>query len=105
MSTLKKTPVKRIINKFECPICKEKFKNEISLNYHEMFHTEEERKASNGKNVSSLLQSNYKNSDSENDLHSPSRKRGKNKKVVRKCNNDKITKNIFEKEGISRNTL
>lgn len=31
------------VTKLECTVCKKKFKNLTSLNYHEMFHTQEER--------------------------------------------------------------
>ena len=34
--------------KVECAVCKKKFKNETSKNYHEMFHTQEERNEANG---------------------------------------------------------
>ena len=31
---------------FSCPICQKKFKSDQQVNYHEMFHTEEERSKS-----------------------------------------------------------
>ena len=84
-------PTKSGKNKFECFICKKKFKNETSLNYHEMFHTEEERKAAEGIKVAPANiitgKVNYKDFDSEEDFVS-TKKKVRNKKVVKKRNSN-----------------
>ena len=100
MSTFQKRPVKIVKQKFECSVCKKKFKNETSLNYHEVFHTEDERKAAEGIRVTPSENCikgkiNYKDFDSEDD--SPAWRKGKNKKVVRKRNSNLVVKKLVEK--------
>jgi len=98
MNTFKQVPAKIGKNKFECSVCKKKFKNETSLNYHDMFHTEDERKAAKGievfptKNVIEG-QLNYRDFDSEDDdFDTPTKKKNKIKKVVRKPVSNSVEK-------------
>ena len=99
MSTFQKMQVKIGKHKFECSVCKKKFKNETSLNYHDMFHTDDERKAAEGIKVNPSVNClkekiSYTDFDSEDDdFDSPA----KRKKVTRKRNSNPVAKKVVEK--------
>ena len=76
--------------KLECPVCKKKFKNVTSLNYHEMYHTQDERDEANG--VSSpapARRQSYSESDSDSETFkkikakkNPQKQKEEAKKIV-----------------------
>ena len=72
--------VRKASSQVECEVCKKKFKNETSKNYHEMFHTQEERDEANG----SFVGNSKSREDSNSDTDSEAMESSKAKKVAGK---------------------
>ena len=79
----------------ECAVCKKRFKNETSKNYHEMFHTQEERDEANGGPVSKPKSraDDFSDSDSDSELFENRKTKkgaGKAKEEVKKVEKEAL---------------